>query len=66
MEPFQGVGLGSRLLRYGENVLTQNGFLDCEIGVERSNKKARQLYERLGYQLTFAQLEEYFYVTPAA
>jgi GNAT superfamily N-acetyltransferase len=64
MGGFQGLGLGTRLLRFGERSLVSRSHGVCEIGVERSNAAARRLYERLGYRTSYQQLETYCYGTP--
>jgi ribosomal protein S18 acetylase RimI-like enzyme len=64
MDPFRGLGLGSRLLGFGEQVLVARKFGNCEIGVEKSNTPARRLYQKLGYRLRYEQIEEYSYLTP--
>jgi GNAT superfamily N-acetyltransferase len=60
----QGLGLGRRLLRFGEQMVIQRGHETCEIGVEKSNGAARRLYESVGYRTSYEQVERYSYVTP--
>ena len=64
MQPLQGLGIGSHLLRLGEKVLISLRFASCEVGVEKSDVAVRRLYEKMGYRLTHGQIEGYSYVTP--
>jgi GNAT superfamily N-acetyltransferase len=64
MPPFQGLGLGRGLLRFAEHDLARRNMTACEIGVEKGNLEARQLYERLGYQFAYEQIEQYSFLTP--
>jgi ribosomal protein S18 acetylase RimI-like enzyme len=65
MQPLRGLGVGSKLLRFGENLMSLRHFETCEIGVEKLNMSARRLYESLGYRRSYEQVEEYSYVTPS-
>jgi GNAT superfamily N-acetyltransferase len=65
MRPYQRSGLGSSLLRFGEQTLAECGFGRCEIGVLKSNRSARRYYERRGYHLAYEQLEHFSFITPA-
>lgn len=47
----QNLGIGTRLFNAAQRILEQRRFARAELGVERSNIRARQLYERLGYKL---------------
>jgi ribosomal protein S18 acetylase RimI-like enzyme len=49
--PYRNQGIGSRLMNIAENDLIQRGFIFVTLNVGRDNPKARQLYERLGYQV---------------
>jgi GNAT superfamily N-acetyltransferase len=64
MRRFQRMGLGSRLLRFAEDILAKRNFEVCEIGAEKWNREARKFYEHMGYQLACEQVEEYSYTTP--
>jgi ribosomal protein S18 acetylase RimI-like enzyme len=64
LPPFQGLGLGSRLLVSAEKVLKEKGFRIAEIGVEKDNERARRLYERKGYRVVKENVEEWDYFTP--
>jgi ribosomal protein S18 acetylase RimI-like enzyme len=63
--PFlRGLGIGTRLMDAAEDVLRERGFLQAEVGVERSNVGAHRLYTRLGYLQHCELREEYSYTTP--
>jgi ribosomal protein S18 acetylase RimI-like enzyme len=63
--PFlRGLGIGTILMEFAEDLLRQRGFVQAEVGVEKSNDRARQLYLRLGYRLHCELEEEYSYTTP--
>ncbi|HEV2148082.1 MAG TPA: GNAT family N-acetyltransferase [Longimicrobiaceae bacterium] len=64
LPPFQGMGIGSRLLAAAEEALRARGFARAEIGVEKDNPDARRLYERVGYRVVREEYEEYEYTTP--
>jgi ribosomal protein S18 acetylase RimI-like enzyme len=51
LEPFQGHGLGTRLIRAAEEVIAARGFDEVTIAVAKDNPNARRLYERLGYRV---------------
>ena len=46
----QNQGLGTRLIEVCEDLLRDRGFRRCELSVERDNRGALRLYERLGYR----------------
>lgn len=62
---YQAMGLGSRLLDFGEAELARRGFEACEVGAEKSNPAARQFYQNRGYAFAYEQIETFSYVTPA-
>ena len=47
----RGKGIGSQALTYFEQKARQAGFSKVSLAVDINNQKARQLYERLGYQV---------------
>jgi ribosomal protein S18 acetylase RimI-like enzyme len=50
--PFlRGLGIGRQLLQAAEEASRCRGFEWTELGVERSNVGARQMYERAGYHV---------------
>ncbi len=49
LEPFQGQGIGSRLILQAEDTLRERGYRWVVIAVAKTNSGARRLYERLGY-----------------
>lgn len=51
MDHLQGMGIGTRLIRYAEQELAQRGFDWTLISAAKTNPRARQLYERLGYRM---------------
>jgi GNAT superfamily N-acetyltransferase len=65
MPSCQGLGIGAALSRFAEDELARRGFAGCEIGVDRDNLRARLLYQKWGYRLSHAQIEDYTYVTPS-
>ena len=48
--PFQGRGIGTALIRAGEDTARQLGHEQIALGVGLDNRDARRLYERLGYE----------------
>ncbi len=55
-------GIGSQLLREAESRLAALGFERCVISVARTNRAARRLYERHGYQVFAEDSGEWSYV----
>lgn len=51
MDHLQGLGIGTHLLHYGEALLHAGGIQSALISAVKSNSRARQLYERLGYRV---------------
>lgn len=49
MEPFRGQGIGTRLILHAEQLLRERGYRWVLIAVAKTNRRARSLYERLGY-----------------
>lgn len=43
-------GIGTRLTRAAERLVSERGHEECAIGVSVENEGARRLYERLGYR----------------
>lgn len=62
MEPFQKLGIGSRLLHVGDEVARAHGFHNIQLAVERSNAGARRLYERAGYEIFTQRVDVWSYV----
>jgi ribosomal protein S18 acetylase RimI-like enzyme len=63
--PFlRGMGIGTRLMEFAEDLLRERGFSQAEVGVEKSNEAAYRLYTRLGYGQHAQLTEEYGYTTP--
>lgn len=49
-------GIGTQLLLKAEQRLRSKGHTQVALGVDESNKDARRLYERLGYELALGNL----------
>jgi ribosomal protein S18 acetylase RimI-like enzyme len=64
LEPFQGAGLGARLLQALEDEAAARGCERLELAVEQSNERARAFYERLGWRVTGERAESYGYTLP--
>jgi ribosomal protein S18 acetylase RimI-like enzyme len=63
--PFlQKQGIGERLMRAAERLLSERGYVAAELGVEKDNPDARRFYERLGYRETGEVRGSYSYTTP--
>ena len=60
--PWQGQGLGTRLIAAAEEALLSLGFSVAVIAAGKDNPRAHQLYERLGYR-TFADDPGVWYFT---
>jgi ribosomal protein S18 acetylase RimI-like enzyme len=59
---FRGRGLGTQLIRAAESALQQKGMHTASIGVEKTNPRARALYERLGYRVVAEDPGRWSYV----
>ncbi|MFJ8237893.1 GNAT family N-acetyltransferase [Ureibacillus sp. NPDC094379] len=51
-ESSRGLGLGTKLLQFAEQVAIQKGFSKLSLNVEREKESARKLYERVGFDVT--------------
>jgi ribosomal protein S18 acetylase RimI-like enzyme len=51
MAHLQGLGIGTQLVHCAENLLCQRGYDWAIISAAKTNVRARQLYERLGYRV---------------
>ncbi len=49
--PFQGAGLGTRMMGVVERDLIERGYKTVTLNVAKDNPRARALYERLGYRV---------------
>jgi ribosomal protein S18 acetylase RimI-like enzyme len=56
---FRSCGIGTVLVRAAEDRIRRRGLTRAELGVEDANVRARQLYTRLGYEVTREQDEEW-------
>lgn len=61
----QNLGIGTRLIQTAETLIQARGFTIAEISVAKDNPKAKQLYERLGYQVVSEHVSQWSYTTPA-
>jgi ribosomal protein S18 acetylase RimI-like enzyme len=51
MAPFQGLGIGTELLRQAEQLIKTHKLHYINIAVAKDNMPARRLYERVGYTI---------------
>jgi ribosomal protein S18 acetylase RimI-like enzyme len=49
-ETFQGMGVGTALIRALEDQIVQHGLMQARLDVEHDNPRAAALYRRLGYR----------------
>lgn len=64
LPPFQGHGLGTRLISEAEAMLQKRSLVCAELAVEKSNPRAKSLYQRLGYRVIGSHVERWDYLTP--
>jgi ribosomal protein S18 acetylase RimI-like enzyme len=64
LDPFQGIGIGRRMLKSAENVLLSKGFRYAEMGVEKNNLRAKKLYEQFGYVTFNEETDITRYINP--
>lgn len=61
MPDYQGMGIASALIKKAENEARFNGFDKISLTVDKDNKNAKKLYEKLGFRVvedsTFGQLK---------
>lgn len=62
LEPFQGLGIGTLLIRAAEKALRLRGFRYASIAVAKDNPRARRLYERLDYSIYREEVGRWQYV----
>ncbi len=62
LEPFRGLGIGTELLNIGDRVACEHGFDQIQLAVEKSNTRARRLYERHGYHIFTERVDVWSYV----
>jgi ribosomal protein S18 acetylase RimI-like enzyme len=51
MDHLQGLGIGTRLILEAERLMMEQGCTWSTISVAKDNPRARQLYQRLGYEV---------------
>lgn len=61
-EPFQGLGVGTQLIGVGEQAARAHGFRLLQLAVEKTNTRARALYERLGFEIYTQRVDVWSYV----
>lgn len=61
-DPFQGIGIGTALIRVAEDALRARRFRYVSIAVGVDNHRARRLYERLGYTVYREETGRWHYV----
>jgi ribosomal protein S18 acetylase RimI-like enzyme len=61
MEPFQGLGIGTRLIQSAEELARSHQYRQIQLAVERGNNGARRLYERLGFQAFTQRVDAWSY-----
>lgn len=64
MPPFQGHGIGTRLIQTAEAMLIERRYQFATIAVAQTNQRARHLYERLGYRIFRQEESHWFYADP--
>jgi GNAT superfamily N-acetyltransferase len=62
MDHLQGKGIGTQLILLAEALLMRRGYEWTLISVAKTNPRARQLYERLGYHVFCEDPGEWRYV----
>lgn len=62
LEPLRGLGIGTALLKLGDRVACEHGFDQIHLAVEKSNIRARRLYERHGYHIFTERVDVWSYV----
>lgn len=65
LEPFQRQGLGTLLIRAGEEAMLARSYSWSSIAVAKDNPGARRLYERLGYRVFDDDPGSWSYMDPA-
>lgn len=63
-DPFQGLSLGTRLMRAAERLIVERGMPDAELGVDRDNAGVLRFYEKLGYTRAGEEAGSFRYRTP--
>lgn len=62
LEPFQGLGIGTELIKIGDRVARAHGFRQIQLAVEKTNAGARRLYEHMGYEIFTQRVDVWSYV----
>ena len=60
----RNLGIGTRLITVAEDILRSKGFRIAEIGVEKDILTLSRALEKLGYQATGDNIEEWDVTTP--
>lgn len=61
MEPLQGTGIGTRLIASAEALARGHSYRQIQLAVEKTNTRARRLYERLGYRIFSQRVDVWSY-----
>ncbi len=61
MEPLQGTGIGTHLIASAEALARGHSYRQIQLAVEKTNTRARRLYERLGYRIFSQRVDVWSY-----
>ena len=61
MEPFQGLGIGTRLIESAELLARSHNYRQVQLAVEKTNARARRLYERHGFRVFSQRVDIWSY-----
>ncbi len=60
-EPLQALGIGTELIRAAQALARQHGYVQLQLAVEKTNRSARRLYEREGFQIFGQRVDVWSY-----
>lgn len=60
----QNMGIGTLLIKNSEEIITSFGYSFARIDVEKNNREAQHLYEKLGYRVISECEEKWSYKSP--
>ena len=61
MPPFRNIGIGSFMIESMEDILREKGLKRAQIGVDKSNDRAKKLYQKLGYKVVRDEQDSFVY-----